>query len=215
MKLSRLLRDDGGDINGAAWTADGREVVYSLSTDGTITYHLIKVRLETGAQPHPLAFAWQADWPAIARHGNRLAYVQDLANTDIWQIQPGKPPRSFVSSTRADYNPQYSPDGRRVAFSSDRSGLMQIWVCDQDGGNPTQLTRFETGHSGTPRWSPDGRWITFDRELKEGWRIFVMASDGGQVRRLTTDEGEWDEYIPVGLEMGKSYLLQLRSHGPK
>jgi Tol biopolymer transport system component/DNA-binding winged helix-turn-helix (wHTH) protein len=193
----RLLREHLGDIAGAAWTTDGREVLYSLSTDGKGTYHLMKVRVGTGAQVQRLEFAVaQAWWPAIARRGNRLAYTEGLHNIDIWQIRPGEPPRSFASSTRDDFNPQYSPDGKRVAFSSNRSGVMQIWVCDQDGGNPTQLTRFETGPSGTPRWSPDGRWIAFDRQLRNGYRIFVMAADGGQVRRLTPEEGESDEYIP-------------------
>lgn len=195
--LPRPLGDNHGSIAGAAWTADGREVVYSLSDDGTGPFHLTKVRLETSERPKRIGLGGeQALWPAIAPRGKRLAYTQYLSDTDIWQIQSGKPPRSFVSSTREDGYPEYSPDGNRVAFSSDRSGLQQIWVCDQDGGDPTQLTRFDTGPSGTPRWSPDGHWIVFDREVAHRWGIFVMAADGGQVRKLTSDEGDRDEYIP-------------------
>jgi dipeptidyl aminopeptidase/acylaminoacyl peptidase len=100
-----------------------------------------------------------------------------------------------------EYNPQYSPDGRRVAYSSDRSGLQQVWVCDADGGDPEQLTRFDWGASGTPRWSPDGHWIAFDHQEDDGWRIYVVAPDGGQLRRLARDEG--DSVIPSWSRDGK------------
>ena len=114
----------------------------------------------------------------------------------------GERPRSFVSSTRLEYAPQYSPDGKHVAFTSDRSGLQQVWVCDRDGGNPAQLTHFDAETSGTPRWSPDGRWIAFDHHEKERWRIYVMAWDGGQVRRLAQDDGD-AEVIPSWSGDGK------------
>jgi Tol biopolymer transport system component/DNA-binding winged helix-turn-helix (wHTH) protein len=199
----RLLRQESVDVAGATWTANGREVVYALSAGNRMNYHLMRVRAEAGSQPQPLAFTGErSSRPAIAPRGNRLAYTQDLWDSDIWQVQPGKRPRSFVSSTRMEYAPQYSPDGKHVAFSSDRSGLLQIWVCDGDGGNPAQLTRSDAGASGTPRWSPDGRWIAFDHHEKERWRIYVMASDGGQVRRLAKDEGDI-EVIPSWSGDGK------------
>jgi Tol biopolymer transport system component/DNA-binding winged helix-turn-helix (wHTH) protein len=200
----RMLRQESGDISGVAWTADGKDAIYSLSGDAAYNYQLVRVRVRAGAQPVPLTFAGEhVNAPAIALQGNRLAYVQSFLDADIWQIQPGKAPHPFTSSTREEDSPQFSPDGTRVAFSSSRSGLMQIWICDADGKNTVQLTHFEAGPSGTPRWSPDGRWIAFDRQAEEGWRIFVMAADGGQVRRLTRDNGA-DEVIPSWSGDGKS-----------
>ena len=108
---------------------------------------------------------------------------------------------SFISSTRWEAAPQYSPDGQRVAFESNRTGSMHVWVCDADGGNPVQLTHFDSGHSGTPRWSPDGRWIAFDHQEEDGWRVYVMAADGGQVRRLAEEKG--DAAIPSWSGDGK------------
>jgi Tol biopolymer transport system component/DNA-binding winged helix-turn-helix (wHTH) protein len=199
----QLLRQESGAIDGATWTANGSEVIYALGEGATGKYRLMRIRAQAGSQPEWLTFTGEGNlWPAIAPHGNRLVYTVDLEDADIWQVQPGGPPRSFVSSTRTEYNPQYSPDGRRVAFSSDRSGLQQVWVCDAGGGDPVQLTRFEWGASGTPRWSPDGHWIAFDhQEMGAGWRIYVMASDGGLVRRLTQDEG--DSVIPSWSTDGK------------
>jgi Tol biopolymer transport system component/DNA-binding winged helix-turn-helix (wHTH) protein len=190
----RLLRQESGAILGAAWTSDGRKIVYGLSTDAVLNFHLMRIRVGRAGVPERLSYTGDHVLrPAIAPHGNRLAYSQNFFDQDIWQVQPGKPPRSFASSTRLEYSAQYSPDGKHVAFSSDRSGQMEIWVSDAEGGNAQQLTNFEE-HSGSPGWSPDGRWIAFDRHLKKGWHIFVMASDGGQLRQLTSDDG--DEVIP-------------------
>ncbi len=199
----RLLRRESGFIAGATWTANGREVVYALSEGTGLNYHLMRVRAEAGSQPERLPFTGERiSRPAIASRGNRLAYTQDLWESDIWQVQPGQPPRSFISSTRMQSAPQFAPDGKHVAFASDRSGLQQIWVCDGDGGNPVQLTHFAAESSGSPRWSPDGRRIAFDHHEKEAWRIYVMASDGGQVRRLAQDEGN-TEVIPSWSGDGK------------
>ena len=197
----RLVSDESGSIWGSAWIPNGNEVIYALSNDAGLNYHLMRLRIGTGARPERLPYAGERVFaPAIAPRAKRLAYTQNLSDQDIWQIQPGKPPQSFASSTRDEYNPQYSPDGKRVAFSSNRSGQMEIWVCDQDGGNLVQLTHFET-HSGSPRWSPDGGSIAFDRHLKGSWYICVMASDGGAVRRLTSGEG--DEIDPSWSRDGK------------
>ena len=200
--VPRLLRQENGHILGATWTANSNEVVYALSGDAAINHHLMRIRAQAGSQPERLtSTSERTDQPAVAARGNRLFYRQWQSDVDIWQIHPGGQPASFIASTRWEYAPQYSPDGHRVAFGSNRSGLMQVWVCDGDGVNPVQLTRFELGGSGTPRWSSDGHWIAFDHQDKEGWRIYVMASDGGQVRRLAPDEG--DSVIPSWSGDGK------------
>jgi len=191
----RLLRAEAGPISGAAWTVDGRNVVYGFSISSDIwSYRLMRLRAKPGAQPERMPFVGDGtSAPTISLGGNRLAYLQETPDLDIWQVQPGNPPRSFTASTRIEFSPQYSPDGKCVAFSSSRSGQMEIWVSNADGRNSVQLTNFAE-HCGTPRWSPDGRWIAFDRHLKDGWHIFVMASDGGHPRQLTS--GGRDQVIP-------------------
>jgi Tol biopolymer transport system component len=165
------LRQEGQDIEGAVWAADGKDIVYSLyKADWDAS--LMKVRAEAGAQPERLAFTGQLPFspfsPAIAPRGNRFGYTAIFYDVQIWQVAPGKAPRSFAPSTRLGLSPQYSPDGKRVAFASNRSGPVEIWSCNSDGGDPIRITHFDSGYSGTPRWSPDGRSIAFDRRLKKG-----------------------------------------------
>ena len=198
----RLLGPEGGSISNPIWTADGRDIVYMFGPAGQ-TYHLERIRAEAGARSQRLTFAGEGvTGPAISAHGNRLAYAVNLSDSDLRAITPGGSAHSIASSTRVEHSAQFSPDGQRIAFASDRTGVMEVWVCERDGANPVQLTRFGDRHSGTPRWSPDGRFIAFDSQTKEGWRIFVMPSDSGQSRRLTSDTAS--EIIPSWSADGKT-----------
>jgi Tol biopolymer transport system component len=87
-------------------------------------------------------------------------------------------------------DPQYSADGRSLAYASDRSGSWEIWVSDADGRTATQLTHFGGPLVGTPRWSPDGSSIVFDSKSDGNPDIFVIRPDGGGLRRITTSVSE-------------------------
>jgi Tol biopolymer transport system component len=71
---------------------------------------------------------------------------------------------------------------------------MEIWVCDEDGSNPRQLTAFGKGRSGSPRWSPDGRTIAFDSNVEGSWDIWAIRPEGGRPVRLTRNPA--NDYIP-------------------
>jgi len=127
----------------------------------------------------------------------RLAYSRYVADTYIWRMEvaldPGghvrtvTDPGAVIASTRTDQQNQFSPDGRRIVFASDRDGFMEIWVSDSDGSNPSQLTNFKSPRCGTPRWSPDGRQIVFDSLVAGNNDIWVVGSEGGSPKRVTTE----------------------------
>ncbi len=98
----------------------------------------------------------------------------------------------LISSTRDDSNPQYSPDGRRIAFASNRSGAWEIWVCNRDGSGPVRLTNFGTGVSAWPSWSPDGKRITFNSNGigKGTYQLFTLSAQGRPAHQLTTEPGD-------------------------
>ncbi len=177
-----------------AWTANGREILFSSWYYGS--FSLWKVPA-AGGTPEQLTVGGEgASTLAVSRQGNRLAYSQEFLDTNVWQIgidgSSGNKtgPTRLISSTRQDYGPQYSPDGKKITFSSGRSGSNEIWVCDADGLNPVQLTSFAGPDVGSPRWSPDGGQIVFD-SIAAGHRdIFVVSAEGGKPRRLTEDTSD-------------------------
>ena len=174
---------------GLDWTADGREIIFS-SRRGS---GLFRIPI-TGGTPEQLPGIGENSYdPAISRRGDSLAYVYHKVDDNIWRA-PGpnagirnSPPTRLIASTRHEGSPRYSPDGKRIAFASDRSGNTEIWTCDAEGRNPAQLTHFDQGPSGSPRWSPDGQQIAFDARPADHSDIYVVGADGGVPRRLTTE----------------------------
>jgi Tol biopolymer transport system component/DNA-binding winged helix-turn-helix (wHTH) protein len=177
---------------GIAWSSDSSDIVFSSHATGTMS--LWRVATSPGARPRRLTFASEgASTPAVSRRGERLAYVLNRTDGNIWRLDfrspgqnPGAPTR-LIASTRGEANPAYSPDGKRIAFRSDRTGgVDEAWVCASDGSNPVQLTAGVGEVLGTPQWSPDGRSIALDVIQAENEDVYVVSANGGPVRRLTT-----------------------------
>jgi DNA-binding winged helix-turn-helix (wHTH) protein len=89
--------------------------------------------------------------------------------------------RTVVADDSGNAGPQFSPDGKRIAYMSNRTGSWQIWLSDTNGANPRQVSFTES--AGTPRWSPDGRSIAFDAPYDGQTRIFVIKVDGDEQAR--------------------------------
>jgi Tol biopolymer transport system component len=130
--------------------------------------------------------------PAIAVRGRLLAYQEYLADTNLWRasttgVHSLEP---ITSSTREDTLPHSSPDGARIAFSSNRSGKWEIWVANADGSGAQQRTFYANAPSGPPRWSPNGRLIAFGHAEEGNGDIYTMTPEGGSPRRLTVEPSE-------------------------
>jgi Tol biopolymer transport system component len=107
-----------------------------------------------------------------------------------------------VADFEQSEEPAWSPDGRKIAFVSDRAGNAEIYVMNADGSEQRRLTRNAAPDFG-PAWSPDGRKIAFQSLRNAGpracsqahvsagcnWELYVMNADGSGQRRLTRDPG--------------------------
>jgi Tol biopolymer transport system component len=214
-----------GGIGGLAWSADGRRIVFSspgFDTGGD----LWEVALAHPNQPQRLPFSHDAMNPVVSFTGHRLAFKQVHINVNIWRVdltEPQAPAQKVVVSSRKQYSPNYSPDGKQIAFDSNRSGNNETWVCDADGSNAVQLSSFGIYSTGTPRWSPDGKVIAFDSRVEGEANIYLINPHGGVPRKLDIDIGgnsmpSWSHdgawiYFQNGDDAGNSSVWKVPSKG--
>jgi len=183
-----------GILGTPTWSLDGRAILFQLSHD-----ELWKAPVTGGAPERILTGSRHPDGFALSRQGNRLAWVQDVGDTNIWRMEldsgakPQATPQTFIASTRMDVDMRFSPDGRKIVFASNRSGSWEIWVCGSEGQRLVRLTSFNR-FCGSPRWSPDSRQIVFDANVEDGAGIYVISVEGGKPSRLTN--GPSREVVP-------------------
>ena len=89
--------------------------------------------------------------------------------------------RTIISGDGGNAAPQFSPDGHRIAFMSNRSGPWQIWMSNADGSDPVQVSFTES--AGTPRWSPDGKNFVFDAPWEGTTFVFLAPVNQPQNAR--------------------------------
>jgi Tol biopolymer transport system component len=199
-KALQPLSPSGARAN-VDWMADSRRLVIS---DGGV----IRILSLDGAEPRTLALtADNVAQAAVSRQGNRLALVRVFTDINVWRasVSPGKlsESASVIAAPRMDrvVEHAYSPDGRRIAFESTRSGgAVSLWTSDADGANPVLLVSGAV-LNGSPSWSPDGRHIAYDSRRDGNGEIYSVSADGGAPRRLTNHPG--DDVIPCWSRDGK------------
>ena len=203
------ITHDNAAVFGIAWTADGREIVFSSARQGMNT--LWRVPAFEAAPPQRVEAAGaDAVWPTISRGGDRLVYMHDSQDRDVWRLpvsrrgtriqweevnlQGGTP---LIASTRTDQMAEYSPDGERIAFVSERSGSSEIWVCDANGQRPYAVTSFGGPPARWPHWSPDGKTLAFAGRPGGNLNIYLAPAQGGPLHLLTED-GYWPSWSRDG-----------------
>jgi Tol biopolymer transport system component/DNA-binding winged helix-turn-helix (wHTH) protein len=202
---TRILSEPGRIVSSPQWSYDGRAVIYSSNRNGHPA--LWRASIDTPDSAVQMKEAGSPAWdPAVSRRGYRMAYERIIRSLSIWQLDLSsarhEPPRLLVASTSdtdQGPGPQFSPDGKKLAYMSDRSGTMEIWVSNRDGSNPFQLTA--VGVAGTPRWSPDSQSIVFDTNSPNGPEILSINLRGGAPQVLTQDK--YENQVPSWSHDGK------------
>src|SRR5262245_47443531 len=167
--------------------------------------------------------------PSDVRHYRHSSYKFndsgwfDDKRTHLWTVDAasGRATQLTSGDDWNDSDPQWSPDGKRIAFISDRTGKAfdesrntDVWTIDADGGPLTKISDHEEGDS-SPRWSPDGQTIAFVSAVPEKShpRIWLAPSAGGTASKTAADGVD---LIPTGLRWsqdGKSLYFETGYHG--
>jgi Tol biopolymer transport system component len=117
----------------------------------------------------------------------------------------------LIESTQVDSNPQYSPDGRKIAFVSDRSGTQELWLADSDGSNAARLTFLDTNFIGSAAWSLDSQFLTFSSPVRGSADVYFISAKGGFATRVTSAVG--DERFPTFSRDGRWIYFSSRKSG--
>jgi TolB protein len=175
---------------------EGKAGLYRVKADGSHLKRLTKKRGDDSA-----AFSPDGDKIVFARgEVAPLKGGMEPTGPDIWVMRAdGSHQHALTSDPAADDFPSYSPNGKRIAFDSERSASVDIYVMRADGTGEHALA---TGgrDERDPNYSPDGKQITYSKQTGQNYDVFSMNADGSHQRPLTTSgafEGR-SAYSPSG-----------------
>jgi serine/threonine-protein kinase len=193
--LVRVTDDNVLDLD-PVWSPDGRYIYFASSRGGGL--NLWRMRVAPNGKPDGAAQqlttgAGDDVQPSPARDGERVAFAVRGINSDLWRL-PVSPetgaaagqPEPVVATTRVESRGAWSPDGRTIAFNSDRLGDMNLWLHDVATGTDRRLT-IGPGGDYQPAWSPDGKSIAFFSARSGNTDVWMVRVADGNLSRLTHD----------------------------
>lgn len=157
----------------------------------------------------------EGTWMTVDVSPDGKEIVFDLLG-DIYSLPiGGGEAKNLTTGAMWDMQPRFSPDGKQIAFTSDRAGGDNIWVMNRDGSNPKQVTKESFRLLNSPAWSPDGQYIaarkhfTAGRSLGAGeiWLFHASGGDGLQVTKKANEQKDVGE--PVFSKDGKTIYYSM------
>ena len=182
-----------------SWSPDGKSVAYSVYTLHKRRSHrftnldLLHLNL-TSQQRQMLSGRRGINSGSVFHPGGRFVFftLTRRGSADIFRIDT-KNRKSLKRVTKGPYKamnvePSMSPDGKKIVFSSDRSGRPMIYTMNVNGSQVKRLT-YAGHYNSSPSWSPNGKWIAFAGYQRGYYDIFVIRPNGTELKRLTNARG--------------------------
>jgi TolB protein len=197
------------------WSADGRKIVFASNRETPDNPtppgfpgpdHEIFVMNADGSDVTQITDNELDDeLPAWSPDGRRIVFSRDYdpirgrVDLDLLTIRSDGRRERILTNTRGvqEYGPNWSPNGRMIAFVSELGGDGEIWTMNRRGSNQRQLTFNDAGDE-FPNWSPDGRRIAFHSDPFE---VYTMDADGSHRTRLTFGTGGHPAWSPDGRQI--------------
>jgi TolB protein len=191
-----------GPFSAPEWSPDGRSLIVGQGAEpfshvSDQPGQIMQVDLDSG-EARPLFWSpirmprngW-AFSAFTALDADRVVFDQNRARASLYEIdledpQGRRAPTRLTHSLGRDRQPAYSPDGRRIIFSSNRSGNIDLWTYDRQTGTVRQLTD-DPSDDWDPAYSPDGREVLWSSTRSGPLEIWAANADGSAARQVSDD----------------------------
>jgi TolB protein len=192
---------DAGIPSSGAWSPDASKVAYATLLPAQVVVKDLVTQQARAVASGPGVFIA----PVFSPDGLNVVYSHgedDGVDIFIAPTSGGGGHRLSVGRGSDNVSPSYSPDGRRIAFMSARSGHPEIYTMDADGTNVELLTPPEfdaRAHRASPDWSPDGRSVAFHAMVGQAFQIMTISLRDRGVKQLTSEgRNEDPSWAPDG-----------------
>jgi hypothetical protein len=182
----------GGGVTGAAWSPDGKRIVFSRRSlpdrNGSRLWDLYEATPGTHGEPRRLTHGFRATQPSVSPDGTRIAFVRNGggdANLYVcWSDGSGARALTDLRDGGQVYTPRWSPDGKRIVFSFSTGDRRDIGAVSVDGG-PMEVLVSSDGTDRDPCWSPDGRQVLFSSDVTGIYNLYALDPGDGTVSQVT------------------------------
>jgi len=201
------LTKDNGMVLSPVWSADNRFIYFASTRGGTMNLWKISAR---GGSPVPITAGRGDDSELdLSADGQKIVFASQRSATNLLEVEVDSTTETgrrwlTTDASRGTLAPAYSPDGRHIAYFTNRKGAENetIWAMDADGSNPVKLVE-DSYINVFPRWTPDGQSLVFTARHRgiESSRILRRLSLSGTVPAelpLEPSESTWGDVEPDG-----------------
>lgn len=177
------------------WSPDGKRLAFGSNRHGDRKWRVYVTWVEGREEAQELVFGESPDW---SRADGRIVFRGCGPTCEVWGLyvtdEQGANQTLLVADPSATA-PAWSPDGRWVAFMSNRDGNWELYMVGADGLGLRRLTNGPE-HDGVPAWSPDGRWIAFLSHRTGAWGVYAVPLEPGMdVRLVAMVSGEYPDWM--------------------
>jgi len=208
--MTRLInRDESSGVtkltNGKAyitsfnWLDNNHQFVYDSDELGDRNLWLFDIN----SRKKELLGARDAKFPSLSNNNNKLIYQEVRYNANIWQVDledrqekinlKDHKPKPIIQSIKYNNFPTYSPDGKIIAFVSNRQGKGAIWLYSPETKQQTKLIAIPKVDIVLPSWSNDGKKILVSSHGPDGYRCYQINVSTGQYEPLYSMEQQHHE----------------------